>query len=179
MKKTFVLFSSIAYIFSSCISTRIVSSKAEGVKNDKILTNKRIMLVMQGDERSIAFYNKFAANFAQEVGKTYGISVDYVVLSQISFMSDKDIEKRSQTFKADYVMDFKVGRYESRINDVNDYYNTRVEEKVLNVTLKCLAQDKDVWKAALSIGSIDVRVNKAHVEAAKRLISQLKGDNLI
>ncbi len=179
MKKNFVLFSLVAYIFSSCISTRIVSNQAEGVKNDKILTNKRIMLVMQGDERSVTFYNKFAANFAQEVGKTYGISVDYVVLSQISFVSDKDIEKRNQTFKADYVMDFKVGRYESRVNDVNDYYNSRVEEKVLNVTLKCLAQDTDVWKAALTIGTVDVRVNKAHIEAAKRLVSQLKRDNLI
>ena len=178
MKKSFVLFSLIAYIFSSCISTRIVSNNAEGVKNDKILTNKRILIVMQGDERSITFYNKFAADFAQEVGKAHGISVDYVVLSQISFMSDKDIEKRKQTFKADYVMDFKVGRYESEVN-AGGYYNTRVEDKVLNITLKCLTQDKDVWKAALSIGSVDARVNRAHGKAAKRLISQLKVDSLI
>ena len=179
MKKTLVLFSLMVLLFSNCISTKIVSNKSDDFKTEKVLVNKRVMFVLEGDERSIDFYRKLAADIAQDIGKAHKISCNYVVKSPLSFLDEDDIKRMQQDFKADYILNVKVGRYETNVYDINDYYNSRVEEKILNINLKCLTQNKDIWKAVLSIGSIDISANKGHFNAAKRLVNQLKEDNLI
>jgi hypothetical protein len=180
MKKSTILFSLFILMFSSCISTAIVSNKADYIqKEKKILNNKRILLLMNGDERSIGFYQKMATAFAQEIGKEHQISIDYIVLSPISFTSEDDIKKRQESFKADYTMDFKVGRYnrwESNNLELTDF---SFDEKAMNINLKCAKTNKDVWKAVLTIGSIDYSAFKGFTSAAKRLTKQLKADNMM
>jgi hypothetical protein len=179
MKKTFVIFGLCHLMFSSCVSTSIISNKADSIKNEKSLSNKRILLLMHGDERSINFYQKMATAFAQEIGKEHKISVNYIILSQISFTTEEDIKKKEQEFKADYVMDFKVGRYERWGSASLDLNLTTIDEQVLNINIKCLESNKDVWKAALTIGSVDYSAFKGYYSAAKRLTKQLENDKMM
>jgi basic membrane lipoprotein Med (substrate-binding protein (PBP1-ABC) superfamily) len=185
MKKAIIVLGLVTLFFPSCISTSIISNTADDVRNNivnnnsqKLLNNKRMLFVMKGDERTIKYYRKVATHFAQKIGKEHRISVDYVILSPISFTTEEDIKKKQEQFKADYVMEFGLGRYDTWLTGY-DITDLDFEQKVLNINLVCLKQNNTIWKAVLEVFAVNSSTRWGANQTANRLVKQLKEDNLM